>query len=215
MINMVKDKCDVGLVVNERSGSQSEKQNESSRSRNDRRAEGADVRLSNEPEPMNEVQSTTSCNVFANDRQHVEQPKFIDDGGVNHDVVQCLNKRPLLASVIENKTTESLHQTLESENDCLKKTIAKLQKDFSKLEAQNDSSSCSTAEGQIFELEKESGENIFEMAICELQTKIDELEKILTKQKKDVDDVKLELSNIIAKFEGYFKKLENSKVVLE
>ncbi|GJX86321.1 hypothetical protein Tco_0337095, partial [Tanacetum coccineum] len=41
MINMVKVKCDVGLVVNERSGTQSENHNESSRSWNDIRAEGA------------------------------------------------------------------------------------------------------------------------------------------------------------------------------
>ncbi|GJR63485.1 hypothetical protein Tco_1505647 [Tanacetum coccineum] len=38
MINMVKDKCDVGLVVNE-----------ISRTQNDMRAEGANIRLSNEP----------------------------------------------------------------------------------------------------------------------------------------------------------------------
>nr|GEU71032.1 hypothetical protein [Tanacetum cinerariifolium] len=76
---MVKDKCDVGLVVNERSGTQSEKQNESSKSGNDTRAEGADMRLFNEPEPMNEVQYTDAYNVFANDRQHIEQPKFINE----------------------------------------------------------------------------------------------------------------------------------------
>nr|GEW30465.1 hypothetical protein [Tanacetum cinerariifolium] len=125
---MVKDKCDVGLVVNERSKTQSEKQNESSKLGNDTRAEGADMRLSNEPEPMNEVQYTVAYNVFANDRQHTEQPKFINEGGVDQDVAQRLNKRPLLASVIKNKTIESLNQTLESKNDCLKKTIAKLQK---------------------------------------------------------------------------------------
>ncbi|GJX57489.1 hypothetical protein Tco_0287386 [Tanacetum coccineum] len=83
MINMVKVKCDVGLVVNERSGTQSEKHNESSRSWNDTRAEGADIRLSNEPESMNEVQSTAAYNVFANDRQHDEQPKFINEEGID------------------------------------------------------------------------------------------------------------------------------------
>ncbi|GJS66153.1 hypothetical protein Tco_0680717 [Tanacetum coccineum] len=131
MINMVKDKCDVGLVFNERSGTQSKKQNESSRSQNDTKADGADIKLSNEPELMNEVQSTATYNVFANDRQYPEQPKFINEGGVDQDVEQRLDKRHLLSFVIENKTTESLNQTLEVENDCLKKTIAKLQKDFS------------------------------------------------------------------------------------
>ncbi|GJZ41088.1 hypothetical protein Tco_0587974 [Tanacetum coccineum] len=72
MINMVKDKYDVGLIVNERSRTQSEKQNESSRLQNDTRAEGENIILSNQPEPMNEVQSTAAYNVFANDRQHAE-----------------------------------------------------------------------------------------------------------------------------------------------
>ncbi|GJS15340.1 hypothetical protein Tco_0409812 [Tanacetum coccineum] len=68
--------------------------------------------------------------LFANENEfafeHAEQPKFINEGKVDQDAEQCL----------ENKTTESLNQTLVSENDCLKKTIAKLQNDFSKLEAQ-------------------------------------------------------------------------------
>ncbi|GJU46450.1 hypothetical protein Tco_1203716 [Tanacetum coccineum] len=59
------------------------------------------------------------------------------EGEVDQDVEQRLDKRPLLASVIENKTTESINQTLESKINCLKKTIAQLQKDFSKLDAQS------------------------------------------------------------------------------
>ncbi|GJW80276.1 hypothetical protein Tco_0144251 [Tanacetum coccineum] len=65
------------------------------------------------------------------------------------------------------------------------------------------------------ELEKESGENICENAKCEFQTKFVELEKVLTQQTKDFDDVKLELSYRTAKFEAYFEKLEKMKVVLE
>ncbi|GJS67726.1 hypothetical protein Tco_0682291 [Tanacetum coccineum] len=62
---------------------------------------------------------------------------------------------------------------------------------------------------------KESGENIYDNARCEFQTKFVELEKVLTQQTKDFDDVKLELSNRTAKFEAYFEKLEKTKVVLE
>ncbi|GKC21231.1 hypothetical protein Tco_1023381 [Tanacetum coccineum] len=65
------------------------------------------------------------------------------------------------------------------------------------------------------ELEKELGENICNNAKCEFQTKFIELEKVLTQQTKDFDDVKLELSNRTAKFEAYFEKLEKMKVVLE
>ncbi|GJX26843.1 hypothetical protein Tco_0233139 [Tanacetum coccineum] len=81
----------------------------------------------------------------------------------------------------------------------------------------NDSSSSSITESNISELEKESGEkkNNYENAKCKLQTKIVELEKVLNQKTKDFDDVKLELSNRTAKFEAYFEKLKNTKVVLE
>ncbi|GJW14557.1 hypothetical protein Tco_0018690 [Tanacetum coccineum] len=67
----------------------------------------------------------------------------------------------------------------------------------------------------ISELNMGSGENVCDNAKYELQTKIVELEKVLTQQTKDFNDVKLELSNRTAKFEAYFEKLEKTKVVLE
>ncbi|GKA00897.1 hypothetical protein Tco_0880858 [Tanacetum coccineum] len=48
------------------------KQDERSRSGNDIRAEGADIRLSNNTKRVNKVQSAAAYNVFANDRQHAE-----------------------------------------------------------------------------------------------------------------------------------------------
>nr|GEV09491.1 hypothetical protein [Tanacetum cinerariifolium] len=86
MVNMVKDKCDVGLVITESSGTELEKQDDISRSGNDTRVVGADIRLSNNTELMDEVQSTVAYIVFANDRHHAEQPKFINEGGVDQDV---------------------------------------------------------------------------------------------------------------------------------
>ncbi|GJU55291.1 hypothetical protein Tco_1229005 [Tanacetum coccineum] len=173
------------------------------------------IRLSNDTKPVNKVQSTAAYNMFANDRQHAEQPKFINEGKVDQDAEQRLDKPPFLASIIENKITESINQTFESKNDRLKKTIAQFQKDFSKLEAQNDSSLSLIVESHISELEKESEDNIYENAKCDLQTKIVKLGKVLTQQTKDFDDVKLELSNRTVKFEAYFKKLKNMKVVPE
>ncbi|GJU64556.1 hypothetical protein Tco_1246391 [Tanacetum coccineum] len=67
----------------------------------------------------------------------------------------------------------------------------------------------------ISEFNKESGENVCDNAKCEFLTKFVELEKVLTQQTKDFNDVKLELSNRTAKFEAYFEKLEKTKVVLE
>nr|GEZ17281.1 hypothetical protein [Tanacetum cinerariifolium] len=84
---------------------------------------------------------------------------------------------------------------------------AKIRKDYF--------SSSSIVDSHISKLEKESGQNSCESAKCELQTKIVELEKILIEQTKDYDDVKLKLSNRTVKFEAYFEKLENTKVVLE
>ncbi|GKC61892.1 hypothetical protein Tco_1089490 [Tanacetum coccineum] len=188
MVYMVKDKCDDGLVVKAKRGTKFEMKDECSKSGNDTQAEGPDIRLSNDTKPLHEVQSTVVYNMNANDRQYAEQPKFINEGKVDQDAEQCL----------ENKTTESLNQTLVSENDCLKKTIAKLQNDFSKLEAQRiafeialqhkkeDSSPSSTNEH-----EKELGENICDNAKCEFQTKFVELEKVVTQQTKDFDECKL------------------------
>ncbi|GJV83951.1 hypothetical protein Tco_1523849, partial [Tanacetum coccineum] len=86
---------------------------------------------------------------------------------------------------------------------------------FRHILGRDDSSPSSITDSHISKLEKESGENICENAKCELQTKIFEFEKVLTQKTKFFDDVKLELSNITAKFEAYFKKLENTKVILE
>ncbi|GKC17001.1 hypothetical protein Tco_1013783 [Tanacetum coccineum] len=67
----------------------------------------------------------------------------------------------------------------------------------------------------ISEFNKGSRKNVCDNAKCEFQRKFFELEKVLTQQTKDFDDVMLELSNRKAKFEAYFEKLEKTKVVLE
>ncbi|GKC76506.1 hypothetical protein Tco_1127280 [Tanacetum coccineum] len=54
----------------------------------------------------------------------------------------------------------------------------------------------------------------FDKENCDFGSKVT-LEKIIAQKTKDFDDVKLELSNRTAKFEAYFEKLENTKVVLE
>ncbi|GKB29833.1 hypothetical protein Tco_0869234, partial [Tanacetum coccineum] len=106
MVYMVKDKCDDGLVVKARRGTESEMKDECSNSGNDTQDEGPDIRLSNDTKLLHEVQSTIAYNEDANDRQHAEQPKFINEGKVDQDAEQCL----------ENKTTrvhkENLRATL-------------------------------------------------------------------------------------------------------
>ncbi|GJR63400.1 hypothetical protein Tco_1505562 [Tanacetum coccineum] len=190
-VYMVKDKCDDGLVVKARRGTESEMKDACSNSGNDTQAEGPDIRLSNDTKPLHEVQSTVAYNEDANDRQHAEQPKFINEGKVDQDAEQCL----------ENKTTR-----VHKEN--LRATLSEFS--VNHICGKEDSSPSSTNE-----LEKESGENTCDNAKSEFQTKFIELEKVLTQQTKDFDDVKLELSNRTAKFEAYFEKLEKTKAVLE
>ncbi|GKB03836.1 hypothetical protein Tco_0831979 [Tanacetum coccineum] len=63
--------------------------------------------------------------------------------------------------------------------------------------------------GQLGKLECFDNEN------CDFESKVIHLEKIIAQKSKDFDDVNLELSNRTAKFEGYFEKLEKTKVVLK
>ncbi|GKE03740.1 hypothetical protein Tco_1395758 [Tanacetum coccineum] len=126
---------DADLVVTERSGTESEVQDDNSRSGNDTDVDDADIRPIYDEEPMAKVQLTTECNIFAIGQQHTEQPKIINEGRVDQYPEQCQVKSPMLDSSPDNQTTEYSKQSLESENILLKKTVAKFQKDFSRMEA--------------------------------------------------------------------------------
>ncbi|GJS09909.1 hypothetical protein Tco_0366705 [Tanacetum coccineum] len=73
---------DASLVVTESSGTKFEEQNTSSSSGNDADANDADI------------------------KPHVEQPEFNNEGGVNQNVEQCPDTRPLLATITDKKLTE-------------------------------------------------------------------------------------------------------------
>ncbi|GKA92071.1 hypothetical protein Tco_0813996 [Tanacetum coccineum] len=110
-------------------------QDDSSRSGNDTDADDIYIRPIYDEEPMAEEQLTTECNIFAIRQQHTEQPKIINEGRVEQYPEKCQLKSPMLDSSPDNQTTEYSKQSLESENILLKKTVAQLQKDFSKIEA--------------------------------------------------------------------------------
>ncbi|GJT52488.1 retrovirus-related pol polyprotein from transposon TNT 1-94 [Tanacetum coccineum] len=82
-----------------------EVQDDSSRSENDTDADDADIKPIYDEEPMDEVQLTVEF------------------------------KSPMLDSSLDKNTTEYSTQSLESENVLLKQTIAKFQKDFSRMES--------------------------------------------------------------------------------
>nr|GEV73531.1 alpha/beta hydrolases superfamily protein [Tanacetum cinerariifolium] len=126
---------DASLVDTKRSGTESKEQHTSSRSGNDAHADDADIRPIYDEEPMAEVQTTAEINVFAIGQQHTAQPEFNNEGEVDQYAEQCHDKCHMPAKLIDNQTTKLPNQSLESENICLKKTVAQFQKDFLKMEA--------------------------------------------------------------------------------
>nr|GEW78926.1 hypothetical protein [Tanacetum cinerariifolium] len=76
----------VHLVVTKSSGTESEVQDENSRSRNDTDADDADIRPIYDEEPMAMVQLTAKCNIFAIGKQHTEQPEIINEAQIQEKV---------------------------------------------------------------------------------------------------------------------------------
>ncbi|GJZ80770.1 hypothetical protein Tco_0645764 [Tanacetum coccineum] len=126
---------DASLVIIECNRTESQEQDTSSRSGNDAHVDDADIRPIYNEEPMAEVQTTAEINIFATGQQHTEQPEFNNEGKVDQNAEQCHDIRPLPAKLTDNMTTELSDQSLESENVCLKKTVAQFQKDFLRMEA--------------------------------------------------------------------------------
>ncbi|GJX07809.1 hypothetical protein Tco_0195741 [Tanacetum coccineum] len=126
---------DADLVVTKSSGTESKVQDESSRSGNDTDTDDADIRPIYDEEPMAEVQLTAECNIFAIGQQNTEQPEIINEGRVDRYPEKCQVKIPMLDSSPDNQISDYSKQSPESENILLKKTVAQLQKDFSKIEA--------------------------------------------------------------------------------
>ncbi|GJX32485.1 RNA polymerase beta'' subunit [Tanacetum coccineum] len=126
---------DASLVDTKSSGTESVEQDTSSRSGNDTHPDDADIKPIYDEEPMAEVQLITDHNVFATGQQHTEQPEFNNEGEVDQNAEQCHDTCPLPAKLTDNQTTKLSNQSLESENICLKKTVAQFQKDFLRMEA--------------------------------------------------------------------------------
>nr|GEV51232.1 retrovirus-related Pol polyprotein from transposon TNT 1-94 [Tanacetum cinerariifolium] len=115
---------DSSLVDTESSGTESKEQDTSSRSGNDAHVDDVDIRPIYDEEPMAEVQITAEINVFAIGQQHTEQPEFNNEGEVDQNDEQCHDTCTLPAKLTNNQKTELSYQSLESENICLKKTVA-------------------------------------------------------------------------------------------
>ncbi|GJZ44793.1 hypothetical protein Tco_0592389 [Tanacetum coccineum] len=129
---------------------------------------------------------------------------------LKHQVASLLKENEHLKLVYKNLFDSIKKPRVRKEN--LRSTLSEFV--INCILGKDDSSPSSITKSNISELEQESGENIYENAKC-VQTKIAELEKVLTQQTIDFDDVKLEVSKRTAKFEAYFEKLKKTKVVLE
>ncbi|GJT11707.1 hypothetical protein Tco_0858749 [Tanacetum coccineum] len=124
---------DASSVFIKSKGTESQEQDTSSRSGNDAHVNDADIRPIYNEEPMAEVQMTTDDNVSATGQQHTEQPEFNNEGKVDQNAEQCHDIRPLPAKLTDDRTTELSNQLLESENVCLKKTVAQLKSNEAKV----------------------------------------------------------------------------------
>ncbi|GKB83022.1 hypothetical protein Tco_0949917 [Tanacetum coccineum] len=78
---------DDGLVVIESSGTESRKQDTSSRSGNDTNVDDADIIPVYDKEPMVEVQLTAEYDLFVNEQQHAEQSEPIYDTYVLENLI--------------------------------------------------------------------------------------------------------------------------------
>ncbi|GJX26260.1 hypothetical protein Tco_0232556 [Tanacetum coccineum] len=98
---------DAGLVVKESSGTESGKQDTSSKSGNDADADNEDIKPVYDEEPMVEVQLTVICNIFATGQHHAEQPEIINKGKVEQYIEQCEVKSPMLDSSLDFSRMEA------------------------------------------------------------------------------------------------------------
>nr|GFD25645.1 hypothetical protein [Tanacetum cinerariifolium] len=105
-------------------GTESEVQDDNSRSGNDTDADNADIRPIYDEEPMTKVQLTAECNIFAIGQQHTEQPEIINEGRVDQYPKQRHVKSLIFDSSLNNLTNDYSKQSLESKNSLLKQTVA-------------------------------------------------------------------------------------------
>ncbi|GJW34236.1 hypothetical protein Tco_0054268, partial [Tanacetum coccineum] len=144
--------------------------------------------------PMAEVQMTGDNNVSATGQKHNEQPEFINEGEVDQNAEQCHDTCLLSAKLTDDKTTELSNQLLESENVCLKKTVAQFQKDFGKLKA------------HCINLELQMENNVLK---SEQQSQFLKEKSNEAKVKNDIDVI--ETINILAENEQLHKENEHLK----
>ncbi|GJU52771.1 hypothetical protein Tco_1226485 [Tanacetum coccineum] len=133
---------DDDLVVIESSGTESEVQDDNSRSGNDTDADDADIRPIYDEEPLAEVQLTAECNIFAIRQQHTEQLEIINEGMVDQikkeiDVLETMNIELEHSVAKLHKENESLKKHYKDLYDSIKITRSKTIEQTTSLLANN------------------------------------------------------------------------------
>nr|GEU60610.1 hypothetical protein [Tanacetum cinerariifolium] len=118
------------------------------------------------------------------------------------------------------KASGEKHNLFENETSVFQIKIEELEKSLAKQTKENSNllMKIDNLENVFADEEKKATfgkRNAFDKENYDFLSKVIHLEKIIAQKSKDFDDVNLELSNRTAKFEAYFEKLENTKVVLE
>nr|GEU72367.1 hypothetical protein [Tanacetum cinerariifolium] len=167
---------------------------------------------------------------------------------VMQSYVEIKNKEEIERFSKESKDGDKFCNDVVEVKEKLSNRIVQLEKDFAKLEAQSiafeikenlrstlsefavdhilskdDSSPSSIVESHIYELEKESGENIcknakrekknlFETETCVFPIKIVELEKTLAKQANETSDLLMKIDNHEKAFSNEVKRLTTRKL---
>ncbi|GKA98900.1 hypothetical protein Tco_0826837 [Tanacetum coccineum] len=130
------------------------------------------------------------------------------------------NENFMASLQIENahlkQTYKDLFESVQSSRvETIQCDEVKIKFDFDKIETQNIKLEHHNAFADEVKGVTMGKLNVFDKENCDFGSKVTHLEKIIAQKKKDFDDVKLELTNRTAKFETYFEKLKNTKVVLE
>nr|GEZ76426.1 hypothetical protein [Tanacetum cinerariifolium] len=133
LMHTQESKIDMGKAVNDdlvvtvSSGTESEVKDDNIRSENDTDTDDADIRPIYDKEPMEKVQLTAECNIFAIGQQLTEQPEIINEGRVDQYPEQRQVKSPMFDSSLGQHG-----QVLDDESN-----KAKIKKEIDVLETIN------------------------------------------------------------------------------
>ncbi|GJW98246.1 hypothetical protein Tco_0180054 [Tanacetum coccineum] len=115
---------DASSVIIKSNGTESQKQDTSSRSGNDAHVDDADIRPIYMMKSKGLRYNITTLNfkikiikflkIMAKGQQHTEQPEFINEGEVDQNTEQCHDTCPLPVKLTDDKTIELSNQLLES-----------------------------------------------------------------------------------------------------